>query len=431
LAPGDLNGDYDVFLKNLDTGEIIRVSGIPGPRGPLTSVGLSPVFSSDGQWLAFEGTTLNSEAILIKQVYLRNMNTGQLSLVNSAADGTQGDGFFGSASPMFSPDGQQLAFASDASNLVTGDNNNSYDVFIKHLNTGEIELVSRAADDRLGNGASDAPAFSPDGQRIAFSSTASNLVLGDGNGKTDVFLKNLDTHEIVLVSRAADGTQGNGDSVSPVFSPDGLWLLFSSDASNLAQDDSNAARDIFIKNLNAGDSILLNSATDGAFGNANIIQDSKSDIPLLKKGYLFSPNDSQHPKTQWVAFISKASNLVPNDVNGVADAFVRNLNTGEARFLYSDANGAQANRDNDNPDFTFSPDGQSVVFASSAYNLVPGDVDGVADVFIKNLTTGSIQRIVVGHGEAFDTFGFSPDGEYISYIGGGHLYITPNPYWLS
>ena len=164
-----------------------------------------------------------------------------------ATDGTQANG--DSASPAISADGRYVAFGSDASNLVPGDTNGTSDVFVRDLRSGTTQRVSVATDGTQANGDSDSPAISADGRYVAFASYASNLVPGDTNGTADVFVRDLRSGTTRRVSVATDGTQANGDSGSPAISADGRYVAFESDASNLVPGDTNHCVDVFVRDL--------------------------------------------------------------------------------------------------------------------------------------------------------------------------------------
>jgi Ca2+-binding RTX toxin-like protein len=180
-------------------------------------------------------------------VYIKTLATGAIARVSTDAAGGQGNG--GSEYGTFSPNGTEVAFYSAASNLVAGDTNSVGDIFVKDLATGAISLVSTAADGTLGNGDSLYPVFSPDGTKVAFLSGASNLVPGDTNGESDLFVKTLAAGAIERISTDAAGGQGNGGSGDLAFSPDGSKVVFRSGASNLVPNDTNNADDIFVATL--------------------------------------------------------------------------------------------------------------------------------------------------------------------------------------
>jgi archaellum component FlaF (FlaF/FlaG flagellin family) len=129
---------------------------------------------------------------------------------------------------------------------VPGDTNGTWDVFVHDRVTGQTTRVSVASDGTQGNGHSGSPSISADGRYVAFSSSASNLVPGDTNGRGDVFVHDRLTGQTTRVSVASDGTQGNGDSWWPSISADGRYVAFASEASNLVPGDTNGTWDVFV-----------------------------------------------------------------------------------------------------------------------------------------------------------------------------------------
>jgi len=323
-----------------------------------------------------------------------------MSRINLNALEQQGNSH--SYSPIFSPDGSKIAFRSDASNLVDGDTNGTYDEFVKDLNTGIITRVSTAADGVEANGESYDPHFSPDGAKLIFASTASNLVADDTNGASDAFIKDLTTGAITRVSTdSTNNIQADFNSYSPIFSPDGTKVLFYSDATNLVVGDTNGAYDVFLKDLETGAVTQVSTDSNGVVGNAY-----SGDDPI------FSPDGTK------VAFYSDATNLVANDTNTVADVFVKDLITGSTtRFSVNDF-GVEGNGTSYNP--VFSPDGTKIMFVSYANNLVVNDTNGTRDIFIKDLTTGAVTRVstddfgVEGNGSHRSPV-FSPDGKKLPF----------------
>src|SRR5438445_547368 len=164
--------------------------------------------------------------------------------VSVASDGTAGNA--ASAGAALSADGRFVAFHSTATNLVAGDTNGKTDVFVHDRQTGITERVSVASDGTQGNNASSYPALSADGRFVAFHSTATNLVAGDTNGATDVFVHDRQTGTTERVSVASDGTQGNGPSAGAALSADGGLVAFHGTATNLVAGDANGAYDVFV-----------------------------------------------------------------------------------------------------------------------------------------------------------------------------------------
>ncbi|MBF0125480.1 MAG: PD40 domain-containing protein, partial [Magnetococcales bacterium] len=159
--------------------------------------------------------------------------TTRISIAN---DGTQGNRHSGN--PSVSADGQFVAFYSVASNLVTNDTNGSADVFLYDTTAQTIQRISIDNNGTQGNGDSYSPSVSADGQFVAFSSKASNLVANDTNGSADVFLYDTTAQTIQRISIDNNGTQGNGHSHKPVVSADGQFVAFESFASNLVANDT-------------------------------------------------------------------------------------------------------------------------------------------------------------------------------------------------
>src|SRR5207249_14005 len=139
-----------------------------------------------------------------------------------------------------------VAFQSAATNLVAGDTNGTTDVFVHDRQTGATERMSVASGGVQGNGFSAGPALSADGRFVAFRSAGTNLVAGDTNGATDVFVHDRQTGTTERVSGASDGTQGNDASAGPALSADGRLVAFHSSATNLVAGDANRAYDVFV-----------------------------------------------------------------------------------------------------------------------------------------------------------------------------------------
>jgi Tol biopolymer transport system component len=241
-------GPFDIFVRDLVSGAITRVStAADGTVGNSTSQ--LPVFSPDGRKIAFSSFASNfvaGDTNDVPDIFVKDLASGAITRISTAADGTQANS--SSFSSAFSPDGRKIAFESGASNLVANDSG-AQDIFVKDLASGAITRVSTAADGTQENGSSFAPSFSPDGSKIAFISQAANLVAGDTNGIPDVFVKDLVSGAVTRINIAANGAQANGPSGPAIFSPDGRKIVFTSFASNLVAGDTNAASDVFVATL--------------------------------------------------------------------------------------------------------------------------------------------------------------------------------------
>lgn len=296
---------------------------------------------------------------------------GTTERVSVASGGTEGDGFSGN--PAISEDGNYAAFSSGATNLVGGDLNGYSDVFIHDRQSGETSLVSVANDGSQGNSYSASPSVSSDGRYVAFESYATNLVIGDQNEATDVFVRDRLNQETSRVSVTSDGSEANGESYIDSISGDGLHVAFSSEASNLVAEDTNAVTDVFVNDQNSGETSIISVASDGTLGN---------DI---------SWRSTISANGLYVAFESHADNLVSGDNNGQADIFLHDRQNGVTSRVSVDSSGMEANSGSYRP--AISQDGNYIAFYSYASNLVEGDTNNTYDVFVYDRISGETSRV--------------------------------------
>jgi Tol biopolymer transport system component len=372
LVSGDTNGLYDVFLKDLQTGAVSRLSTDSSGNQAVGGQSYRVTFSPDGQSVAFESRATNlvpGDTNVDEDIFLRNLQTGAVTRVSTDSAGAQAIGGQ-SFEATFSPDGRSIAFRSSATNLVAGDTNGVSDVFVKSLDTGVVTRISTDASGTQVFGESWSASFSPDGRYVAFSSAATNLVPGDTNGVDDAFIKDLETGAVTRISTDSLGAQAlGGHTYNVSFSADGQSVVFESSATNLVSGDTNTRYDIFIKNLTTG--AVTRVSTDSSGGQMMI---GNSNSPSLSADGRF------------VVFHSQASALVPGDTNAQTDVFLKDLKTGEVTRLSTNDAGAEAVA-GDSYYPLFSPDGRSVVFESAASNLVAGDTNASADIFVRSFTT--------------------------------------------
>lgn len=171
--------------------------------------------------------------------------------VSSSGGNTNG----ASSSPAISSHGRYVAFASSVTNLVNGDTNHASDVFVRDLVAHTTTLVSVSTGGVIGNGPSDEPAISADGQHVAFESSATNLTHGDTNGVSDIFMRDLVAKTTKRMSVAPGGIQANAESHGPIISGNGSLIAFTSSATNLAPTAGNAT-EAFTHNLRNGSTLL-------------------------------------------------------------------------------------------------------------------------------------------------------------------------------
>ena len=267
----------------------------------------------------------------------------------------------------------------------------------------EAQVTRRVSTDAAGgdgNGDSYSPSLSVDARFLAFHSDASDLVPGDTNGFRDIFVHDRTTGTSERVSLASTGGQADGDSYYPSVSADGRFTVFWSYATNLVPGDTNGLVDVFVHDRQSGATKRVNVSSDGAQAN----QDSSS--------FAISGNG------RWVAFESFATNLVPGDTNGRSDAFVHDRVSGITERVSVASGGAQA--DGDSYPTSLSADGRYVAFRSDADDLVSGDMNLVADVFVRDRETGTTERVSVDstgvESNAFSSSGsLTADGRYVAF----------------
>lgn len=373
LVPGDTNGKADIFRKDLVTGAVIRVS-TAGDEAEANGVSYNYTISADGRYVLFtsEATNLTGDTTTgtVAQAFVKDLTTGAVTRVSENAAGDEIN--HGIDAPLLSNDGRYIVFTSWADNLVPGVGGEFFsNVFRKDLTTGVVELVSEAVDGTNPNSLSSVSSVSADGRYVFFESLASNLVAGDTNGTRDLFRKDMTTGAVDRISKAADGTQANGESYQAAYSADGRYVVFTSTATNLVAGDTNGKADIFRKDLKTGAVIRVTTAADGTQGNWE-----SSEAQISADG-------------RYVIFYSYASNLAPGEEPSTRPAFPitedvyrKDLVTGAIVRLTPTINGSREGGPyNFDYSLAISPDGQKAYFGSVLSNLVAGDVNGKSDIF--------------------------------------------------
>lgn len=253
------------------------------------------------------------------------------------------------------------------------------------------------------NDFSDEGMLSEDGRFVTFYSTATNLVPGDTNGFSDVFVRDLTTGGTERVSVGSSGVQGNGNSLDQWISADGRYISFFSHASNLVPGATNGAPDVFVHDRQTGITERVSISSEGS--QTNVFNGFNGNAALSA--------DGQH-----VAFASDAPNLVPGDTNGVKDVFVRDRASGTTRRVSVTNAGKQA--PNGGGDSAVSGDGRYVVFTSGATRLVRGDTNATGDVFVRDVVHGTTRRVSISNNEAQGNGGsgapaISADGHVVTF----------------
>jgi Tol biopolymer transport system component len=346
----------------------LRVS-VPPDGGVADGASTNPVLSATGRVLAFDSTATNLGSD-DPNGPTRDVVAIDLATNERRLVSAGGDG--DSSSPTVSKDGQRVAFVSSATNLVPGDTNGQPDVFLRD-GRGPIVRLSVAAGGAEANGASLQPDLSADGRYVVFTSTASNLVPDDTNDKADLFVRDLATNTISRVSISSSGEQGNGRSSGPSISADGSTVAFESAASNLVPKDNNGVSDVFVRSLRT-------KKTERVSVNSDERQQDKSVAPP------FTQIADVSKDGRYVVFDSDATNLYAQDTNKHTDVFLRDRKSGTTTLISASSVNVQGNNDSFAPRMT--PDGRFVSFQSFATNLAAGDGPR-EDIFLRDLQQGT------------------------------------------
>lgn len=370
LIPGDTNNDNDIFLFDRESGGIRRISVSSGGVESNNNSSRASL-SDDGRYIAYQSLATNlvaGDTNVREDIFVYDQVLGATTRVSVSSGGVQGDGH--STISSISGDGRYVAFTSVSTNLVAGDTNGVSDVFVHDRQTGQTTRVSVNSGGTEGNGASTTPQLSYDGRYVVFSSSASNLVAGDTNGASDVFVHDRQTGETTRVSVDGAGIQGNGDSISADISYDGRYVSFRSGATNLVSGDTNGEADAFIYDRVTGEVRRVNVSSTGEEAN-----DEALDVSISGNG-------------EYVTFRSGANNLVDGDSGNFADGFIYKLSTGEITMV-GHGNGISSIP-------SISGDGKYVAFDSSSTNLVAGDTNLISDIFTTLNPLYDLQSLELG-----------------------------------
>jgi Tol biopolymer transport system component len=370
LVANDTNGFVDVFVHDRSTGVTERVSvDSTGAESDADNSVWQFAISADGSCVAFVSLASNlvsNDTNQNEDVFVHDRVTGSTERVNVDSSGGQAAGgslYPGSYDPSISADGRYVAFDSFAANLVIGDTNGTYDVFVHDRVTGVTERVSVDSSGAEANDANGYPAISADGRFVAFLSLATNLVPGDGNGRVDAFVHDRTTGVTERISVDDSGSEGDGDSAPTAISADGRIVAFVSDATNLVVGDTNGTRDVFAHDRLLATTERVNVATSGSEATG-----TSYTAALSADGNL-------------VVFDSDAPDLVSGDTNGAWDVFRHDRTTGITDRVSVDSSGAEGLVDSYGG--AISGDGRVVAFESAAANFVANDTNGCFDVFVR------------------------------------------------
>ena len=328
LVAGDTNKKADIFVRDLKTGHVVRVSvGAGGVQANGRSN--QPRLSGDGHFVVFTSEASNlvtGDTNHQPDVFIRDLRTGVTRLVSVGRGGARAN--WDSAEPVVSYSGRYVAFASDATNLVAGDTNATSDVFVRDMTSGLTTRVSKRTNGLQSDAYSDLPSISADGRYVAFESSATNLIAGDTNGFVDVFLRDRVAGTTRRISLGAGGVQADGNVTQPVISANGKFVAFVSEAANLVATDTDTDGDVVRRTIATGVNVRISFRTDNLQGS-------------------FATGPAISGDGNLVAFTT-SSDLVPADTNQNQDVYVRNVRAATYQLISVDLSGGGAGLDSAN-----------------------------------------------------------------------------------
>jgi hypothetical protein len=397
LLPGNFSGSYYV-LARIDSLKSLDENDAPA----LTENG-------NNDWI---GSALNPTATLVNllptnfpTVYLASHGTGATTTANGYSD-----------NPSISTDGRYTAFASDASTLVSGDTNNARDIFVFDSQTNLVRRLNLSQQGNQGNAASNNPAISGNGRWVVYASDATNMVLGDTNGFSDIFVVDTLNNGVgpIRLSVSTTGAQANNPSFRPAISTTGRYVVFESTATNLDPTYTALAGSTGgVSHIYLRDRDVSGSGTFDTAGNVSTrLVDADVATPSSITGNANAIQAAISSDGAMIGFASKATNLAPTATTASRQhVYVRpRANVGTATSgtkILSVATGTttEGNADSQTPSLT--ANGNWVAFASLATNLVAGDTNGVSDIFVYDTTSSiaapTVRRVSLTNGGAEGT----------------------------
>ena len=470
-----VNGYGDVYLRDLVNNKTILAS--TGANGPGSGSTRGAAMTPDGRYVVFASVSTNlSPGTVVtnfaQNIYVRDTVANTTRIISG--NGGQG-GSEESLSPLITPDGRYVVFDSYATNLAPNITNNQENVFICDLTSGAISVVDVSGLGTLANSYGQAAAVSTNGEFVLFYSMANNLAAGAASSSDGVFLRDTISNNTYLVSVGATGVEAaNSTSSGAVMTPDGRFVAFASTAQETTNVDY-AYPDVFVRDMLSNTTLLVNISANanGYSGNQSALSPSitpdgryvsfvsaannlvsgpltyyrnvyrrdltEAATEIVSEAYSESGINPQtgfnasaetdsptiDAAGEWAAFDSYAANLVREDTNSIEHVYLANLINGALTLVSASAAGAQGNNASTLP--VLSADGSTLIFQSTAYNLIPGANNGQQNIYAYNVATGAISLVSVNtngaggdaqSGASLSGYGYSvsANGRYVTFL---------------
>lgn len=296
---------------------------------------------------------------------------GSTRLISLTPDGAPGDN--DSNGPSLSSDATLIAYSSAADDLVAGDTNGAYDVYLFNRADASTTRLSHATDGGEPDSDCYGAVLSGGGRFVVFESRASNLVTQTTNGKLQLYLYDRQKDATSLVSQNAAGAGANGDTQHAAIDASGRYIAYVSVATDLVAGDTNGAADVFLFDTRTGATSLVTHAADGSPANSDSYE-----VAISANGSV-------------IAVSSYATNLIAGDTNGASNVFAIDRRTGQVELVSVNRDGAPADENSNGP--RLSPDGSYVGFSSVADDIAGHDDNQVSDVYLRNRAAG-VTRLI-------------------------------------
>lgn len=362
LVPGTI-GHRQIYLRDLQTNttKIVSVNNNDEPGNLDSNL---PTISSNGNFVAFSSGATNLVSGTpdnFTHIYVRDLQSNTTTRVSVASNSDVAN--HPSQNPSISADGRYVTFHSSANNLDSRATHlGVFQVYVHDRQTGQTNLVSLTHDNKQPNQQSRFPSISANGRYVAYDTFASNMLPGQTGFRRHIYIFDRVTNQTTQVSVNSAGEAGNNESSYASVSEDGRFVAFQSYATNLVPGDTNGFIDVFVRDMQNAQTFRASVASDGTQG------DEDSGLPSISADGRF------------VAFQSLATNLVSDDTNHRADVFVHDLNSAQTTRVSVSSNATEGN--DQSVGGKISGNGSFISFTSEANNLVPGDTNNAADVFV-------------------------------------------------
>jgi hypothetical protein len=384
VVAGDTNFANDLFLKNLSTGAVRRVS-TTSSGGAMASESTCLGMSRDGQFVALQTLTGGSGAYQFPAVaaesaiFVKNLTTGALVRATpprATVPTTQGFAFAG-----LSDDGMRLAYRAVATTTYLGGYqtvvNGPVRLFVSDLSNPaavrqiDLQATARLTTD-LGGDVDGSVLLSPDGRSVAFSTSADYPELGDTNNRFDLYLLNLDSLAVRRINTDVSGNAVSVSGVDPRYGVQGFMGQGRRVAFYIPSDSSAGPKGLFAKHLDTG-----------------VLQ------PLLATGNLTGINQTRSTLDVSLSDAGTAAVYVlrsGNSQNGSNIPKLRNLVTGQEQNVATTSTGSAVGTATTTTGALISADGSSVAFSNSGNNVLGTNRNGELRAYVKTVAAPAVAQ---------------------------------------